>query len=124
MTRKGHERRQANQNSEINRRGIRMLSLRNYVGPKIRKVNFKRSIKVSSDFFASATGKMLIFATSKKNKGEEGKEEDLDFTKADWGRVIIITRIMCFSDTRSQGHQRLGQTHRRGAKVKSSQARG
>ena len=67
------------------------------------------SIKVSSDFFASATRKMLIFA---KSKGEEAKEEGLDKIKTDWGRVANITRKMCFSDTRSQGHRRLGQSTR------------
>ena len=66
--------------------------------------------------------RISIFAASKKSKGEEGKEEGHDKIKTDWGRVEIITRIMCFSDTRSQGHKRLGQTkreHYQGAKVKS-----
>ena len=121
-----------------------MLSLRYHVGPKILEVNIKNpqiihvlvvlgqnakvvgSIKVSRggiDFFPSEKGRRLVFATSNKSKGEEGKEEGLDKIKTDWGRVEIITRIICFSNTRSQGHKRLGQTKREhylGAKVKSS----
>ena len=98
MARKGHERRQANQNSEINRRGLHMLSLRYHVGPKILEVNIKNpqiihvlvvlgqnakvvgSIKVSRggiDFFPSEKGRRLVFATSNKSKGRKGRKRAL-----------------------------------------------
>ena len=79
------------------------------------------------DFFPSATGRILLFVTNKKSREDKGKEEALDKIKTERGRVAIITRIMCFSDTRSQGHKRLGQTkreHCQGAKVKPSRSRG
>ena len=35
------------------------------------------------DFFSSATGRILVFATIKKSKGDEGKEEALNKSKTD-----------------------------------------
>ena len=54
-------------------------------------------------FFASGTRRILVFATRKKRKGEEEKEEGLDKIETDWGRVEIITRECASATLRVEG---------------------